>query len=130
MKKRIVIIAALIFLSLGFFGGLLYAAGGYHGGYYHGSHYYHGWGPRVYIGGYLGYPYYPYYPYPYYYPYGYPSYPYSYEEPQQPLYLEPRENVEWYYCNDPKGYYPYITNCPGGWTRVVPTPPPPEKEGR
>jgi hypothetical protein len=30
----------------------------------------------------------------------------------------------WSYCNNPHGYYPYVTNCPGGWTSVPATPPP------
>lgn len=29
----------------------------------------------------------------------------------------------WYYCANPKGYYPYVQNCPGGWRPVTPTPP-------
>lgn len=29
----------------------------------------------------------------------------------------------WYHCNRPEGYYPYIKECPGGWKKVVPTPP-------
>jgi hypothetical protein len=28
----------------------------------------------------------------------------------------------WYYCNNPKGYYPYVTACPGGWRQVQPKP--------
>ncbi|OIQ75233.1 hypothetical protein GALL_431000 [mine drainage metagenome] len=31
----------------------------------------------------------------------------------------------WYYCQNPAGYYPYVANCPGGWTPVPATPPPP-----
>lgn len=30
----------------------------------------------------------------------------------------------WYRCNEPKGYYPYVPECPGGWTKVPATPPP------
>jgi hypothetical protein len=26
----------------------------------------------------------------------------------------------WYYCDDPKGYSPYITACPSGWRKVTP----------
>lgn len=29
----------------------------------------------------------------------------------------------WYYCEAPKGYYPYVASCPGGWRPVSPTPP-------
>ncbi|MGC9185416.1 MAG: hypothetical protein ACP5GC_08225 [Thiomonas sp.] len=31
----------------------------------------------------------------------------------------------WYYCQSPAGYYPYVSVCPGGWTTVPATPPPP-----
>ncbi len=78
------------------------------------------------LGFYFGGPYaYPYYPYPYYYPY----YPPVVAVPSQPpVYIEEGdEQAEaqdyWYHCNKPEGYYPYIKNCPGGWERVVPTPP-------
>lgn len=33
------------------------------------------------------------------------------------------EQTWWYYCNRPAGYYPYVSACPSGWTRVAPTPP-------
>lgn len=29
----------------------------------------------------------------------------------------------WYYCRSSKGYYPYVSSCPGGWERIAPTPP-------
>jgi hypothetical protein len=29
----------------------------------------------------------------------------------------------WYYCAESAGYYPYVKDCPTGWTRVSPTPP-------
>ncbi len=104
--------------------------GGWHGGYYGGWRGGYGW----YGFGLWGYPYgwgYP-YAYPYGYPYyGYPySYPYAYSYPsyppadtQLPVPSEPQQSY-WYYCQDPQGYYPYVRNCPGGWTQVVPTPPP------
>ena len=37
---------------------------------------------------------------------------------------EGRSDDSWYYCEDPKGYYPYIRECPTGWQRVSPVPPP------
>jgi hypothetical protein len=122
MKKVVVIIIGL-FVCLGFFSGAVYAQhhGRFHGGGFHGG------GPRVSIHGYFGFPfYYPYRGYPYYYPYAYPE---LYINTEPPVNIEPQQTYYWYYCGDPKGYYPYITSCPGGWTRVVPTPPPPGKEG-
>jgi hypothetical protein len=34
---------------------------------------------------------------------------------------------DWYYCSNPDGYYPYVKECPGGWRRVAPMPPPPNR---
>lgn len=72
-----------------------------------------------------------YYPPPaYYYPppvYYYPPPPVVYASP--PVYVErarspaPSANNYWYYCAASKRYYPYVTECPGGWRRVAPTPP-------
>lgn len=83
-----------------------------------------------------------YYPGPYYQPY-YPS-PYYVQPmvvvpPSPPVYIEqpamvapapqpvpvqagPQENY-WYYCAKSKAYYPYVTACPAGWTKVSPQPP-------
>lgn len=74
-------------------------------------------------------------PYPYSYPYAYPyAYPYGYREPsieieQDPsVYFQrdegPEQQYYWYYCRSPKGYYPYVKRCPGGWEKVLPTSPP------
>jgi hypothetical protein len=30
----------------------------------------------------------------------------------------------WYYCSNPQGYYPYVSNCPLGWQQVPAQPPP------
>ncbi len=83
------------------------------------------WEPRWYDGPRYYYHYYPYVPDPptviiqqpdvYYYPAPQPAQP----APQQPP-------SYWYYCRDPKGYYPYVNACPGGWQKVTPTPPPTE----
>ena len=92
---------------------------GWHGGF---------WGPRVYIGGPLWYPG-PYaYPYPFYAPpvYAPPIYaPPVVEEPLPPAYVEPRSPAYWYYCQDPPGYYPYVSTCAVGWQQVAPQPSPP-----
>ena len=77
------------------------------------------WGPGYYR------PYYaPYYYYPPYYP------PVVSVPASPPVYIE-QSNAQpapgqayWYYCADAKAYYPYVKECPGGWQRVAPQPPP------
>ena len=116
----------------------------------HGSYYGY---PRVSVGFAFGGPYwgYPYWGYPYWgYPgwgyagWGYPGYyyPSTYYYPQTAgvppdttAYIErseaPAPPVQqaqptqgyWYYCPEPKAYYPYVKECAGGWQRVSPTPP-------
>jgi hypothetical protein len=91
-------------------------------GFYFGPGLYWGW-PYFY-----GWPYYGYsYGYPYVYDYAYPNYTYAY--PAQPeYYVEPAPQgassattqTYWYYCTEPKGYYPYVTNCTQPWLRVLP----------
>jgi hypothetical protein len=70
-------------------------------------------------------PYYPYYPAPY---YGYPP---AAAAPS-PSYVEQGASSQpapapvqsdWFYCAGAKAYYPYVTECPGGWQRVAPQPP-------
>lgn len=90
----------------------------------------HYWGHRFYWGGsiMLGPWWYPWYPYPY----GYYAAPPSYVQPPQ-VYVQPQQPQQsyWYYCQDPKGYYPYVQSCPGGWMKVLPqTPPPKQWQGR
>ena len=72
--------------------------------------------------------YYPRYYYPphYYAPAYYPAMPAS-----PPVYIEQGEaqpaappQAYWYYCTEAKGYHPYVKDCPGGWQRVAPQPPP------
>lgn len=40
--------------------------------------------------------------------------------PAQPQALPPT----WYYCDRPRGYYPYVPECSSGWRAVPATPPP------
>jgi len=116
-----------------------YARGNYGHGYY-GRGYYGGRGYYPRFGFYFGsaYPYYPYaYPYPYWGP------PYPYYPPavvavpsSPPVYIEKgggsseapaaQGDVQayWYYCAGSNAYYPYVKQCPGGWQRQVPMPPP------
>lgn len=90
---------------------------------------------RVGLEFYLGAPFpHPYYASPFYY-YPYPYYPRVVEVPvEPPVYIErgdtpsadqqAPENYYWYHCDKPSGYYPYIQQCPGGWQKIVPMPPP------
>ena len=127
------------------FGALSFAApanAGWHGGGWHGGG---GWGwhgggwgccwggPTIGLSfGFPAYSYYPYAPYPYYPPY--PAYApgYSYSQPyypqqqamnlaQAPAGPPPQQN--WYYCDNPRGFYPYVQNCGAAW-RSVPAQPP------
>lgn len=113
-------------------GGFRGGYGGFRGGY-GGFHGYGRPGVGFYFGGpYFGWPYYYGFPYGYPYPYGYYySYPYPYSDdgyayPPQPQ-TGPATAPEdhWYYCDDPKGYYPYVASCNGQWREVSPTPVPP-----
>ncbi|ART54101.1 hypothetical protein CBP36_16950 [Acidovorax carolinensis] len=105
----------------------------------------HRGGARVGIGLYLG-PGFGYPAYPVYRPV-YPSYyyadPYGWAPPvvavpaEPPVYIERGSDAPgysggtngqqapgyWYRCNQPDGYYPYVTNCPGGWLQVPAQPP-------
>ena len=84
---------------------------GYYGGAGHG--YYRGWGPGIFWGG-LVLPVLPWYPYNY-----YPQPPVVVQ--QAPVYVQPQQDAYyWYYCENPKGYYPYVSSCPSGWLKVVP----------
>jgi len=67
----------------------------------------------------------PYGPYAY---YGYPPAA-RYYPPAEPApnYSDlPPPAPTWYYCDAAKGYYPYVSNCPGGWRAVAATPPAPQ----
>ena len=91
---------------------------------------------HVFVGFNFGFPVWgaPYYAPPYYPPYYYPA-PVYYPVPvavapaAPPVYVErsdpaPQQQGMWYYCEQTRGYYPYVTECPGGWRAVPPAPPP------
>lgn len=132
--------AALILILLGAIATDSVLAAGRHGGGHRGG----GWhgGSRLAFGVFVGAPLLSYYAAPYYYPsYYYPpaySYPPSYYSPPvaaapayppayagpgtaQPAPAQPQANW-WYYCEAANGYYPYVRECPGGWSRVSPRP--------
>jgi hypothetical protein len=99
----------------GFHGGGFHGGGfgGFHGGGFGGFHgrfagMHNGFGERHegFRGG-LGFGLYEY-------PYGWDYYPdYSYYG-----YNQPYSSQTWYYCWDPAGYYPYVTQCNTGWQAV------------
>jgi hypothetical protein len=52
--------------------------------------------------------------------YFYPQPIYPYPDPYRPpVVAAPPPGPVYYYCPGPRGYYPYIPNCPTGW-QVVP----------
>jgi hypothetical protein len=55
------------------------------------------------------------------YAYDAPVYPY----PDPDAYTQVMSAIPyWYYCQDPAGYYPYVTQCSGPWQPVPAQPPP------
>ena len=63
---------------------------------------------------------------PYYYPY-YPPVVVAdplYSQPS-PVVQVPSPQTYWYYCRESNSYYPYVSQCPGGWEQVTPQPPAP-----
>jgi len=111
----------------GFHGGVFHGGGaqggGFHGGTFHGGAFhgdgFHGGafhrrfraGVAVGVGGI-------YVPYLWY--YGYPYYDYNgyYPDYGDSGYAQPDAGPVWYYCSDPAGYYPYVTQCNTGWQTV------------
>lgn len=98
-----------------------------HGGGWHGSRGYYGFGLGLAAGALLTYPY-----YSGYYSSGYysPSYVDTgsvtvYEDSPSQTQVAPNTAAApiWYYCDSPKGYYPYVHSCPSGWQKVPTTPP-------
>jgi hypothetical protein len=95
----------------GGFGGGGFHGDGFHGGGFHGGGFggvrgdgFHGErfdGDR--FRGFTGFGFYPYYGY-----YDYGDYG-NYGQPYSQI---------WYYCADPAGYYPYVTQCNIGWQAV------------
>lgn len=129
--KSVVLLA--IFLGVGACGSAMAAPGG-HGGWHGGHGGWHGgggWrgGVGITFGGPLFWP--PYGPYGAYgpYPYGYYLPPVVAIPAEPPTYIEQNPqgsngpDQPWYFCPDPKGYYPYVKDCRVGWVQVAPQPP-------
>ena len=85
----------------GFHGGGFHG-GGFHGGGFHDGRFHDGrfHDNRFFFGGSFG------YPWGYYPDYGYDDY------------SQPYSSQTFYYCSDPAGYYPYVTQCNTGWQTV------------
>ncbi len=66
--------------------------------------------------------------YPYYYYPDYATPPVLVQQPPEEYIQQPAQQSEepsyWYYCQDSKGYYPYVKRCPSGWLKVAPSPAP------
>ena len=82
----------------------------------------HGGKARVHLGFHFGVPLHSWhwYPGPAYY---YPPAPVYVSPPAPPVYVERSDVVPegpgtWYFCRESNSYYPYVKQCPGGWTRV------------
>ena len=101
----------------------------------HGHHPHHG-GPRVSLsfGPYYGpWGYSPYFYDPFFYSRRWNDRPIFIEQPAPQVYVEQPQvysqaapnNNYWYFCEAAQAYWPYVKECPGGWQRVVPQPPPP-----
>jgi hypothetical protein len=55
--------------------------------------------------------------------YFYPAPVYPYPDPYVPPSIVAPAADYWYHCPSANAYYPYVTECPEGWTPVVPQPP-------
>ena len=84
------------------------------------------WRGPVWVGPYLGYPYYtpPVVVEPSPPVVVQPSPPVVVQPPAPQVYAQPddRAGHDYYYCESVKAYYPYVKECPQGWTRVAPQP--------
>lgn len=136
IANAILIVVAI--LAAGLASESVFARGGGHGarsgGHSGGSHFgrHHFRGPRVHLGIIVGAPL-GYYAPPYYYAPYYP--PDITALPSPPVYIEQESSQSapaqsqhnpgfWYFCAESQAYYPYVKECPTGWQRVAPQPPP------
>lgn len=96
--------------------------GRHHGSHHGGHHHYHGHRWHGSYGFYMDltpafwYPWY-YHPYPY-----YGGATIIVQQPVQYVSREDNSRNYWYYCHNPKGYYPYVSQCNAQWVKVRPFP--------
>jgi hypothetical protein len=73
------------------------------------------WGARVFVGPRVVVPVVPFWA-----PYVYPP---AVVQSLPPVVVQPSPpQASWYHCDNPRGYYPYVQQCPGGWRPVAPMP--------
>jgi hypothetical protein len=53
----------------------------------------------------------------------YPAPTYPYPDPYVPPAVVAPSASSWYYCPSANAYYPYVSECPEGWTPVAPQSP-------
>jgi hypothetical protein len=114
--KRIICIAlaAMALIVAGSSVGDARGGHGHHGGHFGASFFVGpGWGPGWGWPYYNAYPYYPYYAGP---PVVIQQQPETYIQKDS----QDEDQIYWYYCKDPEGYYPYVKKCPKGWLKVLP----------
>ncbi|BCS52512.1 hypothetical protein [Geobacter sp. SVR] len=125
--KKLIRISLLFVALLMAFAMPGHASGNWHGGGGHGHAAWHGGGHGghggVHFHGGVGVGFY--YPFYSYYPYNYYPYPYSVVViPETQTYAPQSATPGYlYYCRESGAYYPTVTQCPGEWMRVVPSPP-------
>jgi hypothetical protein len=87
------------------------ARSGYSGRHHHHSH------SAIFVGGFVSAPIWPWYAYA-------PSAPPpAYAAPLQYIERSEAADADWFYCRQSSTYFPYVTDCAGGWERVQPQPP-------
>ena len=140
MKKIMMTIAAVALMTAGYAGAAdaQHHSGGFHGGGvrgggFHGGGVRGGFGGRVFVGRPFIYDPFWYDPY---WDFYYPNYAAAYNSPYPYYYYPPYADYGasgsgaspaqgWYYCTNPRGYYPSVPYCNSQWRYVPPAPPPP-----
>jgi hypothetical protein len=144
--RRNLVVAVVIFLLALLASSVAWAGGSHHGhpghgfshhGNFHHGNFHHGHRhTRANVDIVIGAPLFPYYRPRYYAP---PYYVYAYPPvvaySSPPVYIQRGDegNQEgnqiqpapafWYFCSEPRGYYPYVSQCPKGWQQVPAQPP-------
>src|SRR5205085_2680299 len=84
---------------------------------YSGRHHHHYSRSPIFDGGFVTAPIWPWYAYA---PYAPPP---AYPVPLQYIERSEAPDADWFYCRESSTYFPYVTDCAGGWERVQPQQP-------